>query len=166
MRVQEKEVKVSMSRDVNLICEAYAMMNENVAQSAAKLINTIKGWTWEANKPSPQTKKMYPGNGVFHNRQTAVKVSDMLDNAGKVKPEWKQDFNNSVVKWLFDLVGMQHPGVNKLKDSLNIEDDINPHNQQMYQQQVSQIVNYIAPQTAPAPNRPIQFIKTQPHLRT
>ena len=154
-----------MNRDVKQLNEAYSVINENVAQAAGKLINTIKGWTWEANKPSPQTKKMYPQNGMFHNRQPAVKVSEMLDASGRVKPEWKQDFNNSVVRWLYDLVAMMHPGVNKLKDILNIEDDISPQNQQIYQQQVSQVVNFISPQGAPAPTRPIQFIKTQPHLR-
>ena len=154
-----------MNRDTKQLNEAYSLITENVAQAAQKLVNTIKGWTWEANKPSPQTKKMYPANGMFHNSKTAVKVSEMLDATGKVRPEWKQDFNNSVVRWLYDLVGAMHPGVNKLKDILNIEDDISPQNQQIYQQQVAQVVNYIAPQTAPAPNKPIQFIKTQPHLR-
>lgn len=154
-----------MNRDTKQLNEAYSLITENVAQAAQKLVNTIKGWTWEANKPSPQTKKMYPSNGMFHNSKTAVKVSEMLDAAGKVRPGWKQDFNNSVVRWLYDLVSSMHPGVNKLKDILNIEDDISPQNQQIYQQQVAQVVNYIAPQTAPVPNKPIQFIKTQPHLR-
>lgn len=155
-----------MNKDSKLIFEAYSLVNENVAQAARKLIDTIKGWTWEANKPSPQTRKMYPQNGMFHNRKPAVKVGEMLDASGRVKPEWKQDFNNSVVRWLFDLVAMMHPGVNQLKNILNIEDDISKKNQQQYQQQVTQVVNYISPQGAPMPVQPTKFVNTQPQLRS
>lgn len=126
-------------------------VSENVGPAAQKLINTIKGWKWEANKPSPQTKRLYPQTGKFHNNKTSVKVSEMLDNTGRVRPEWQQDFKTSVVQWLNDLVAMLHPGVNQLKDILGIEDDINQQNQSIYQQQVNQVVNQISPQVAARP---------------
>lgn len=150
-----------MNRDSHLILEAYSTINENMAQAAQELVGKIRGWTWEANKPSPQTNKMYPPTGKFHNNQTAVKIADMLDAGGKVKPEWQQDFNNTVIRWLYDLVAMLHPGINRLKDILKIEDDINPKNQQLYQQQVTQVVGQIVPQQP----RSLQFINTQPQLR-
>lgn len=140
-----------MNRDTKMIAEAYSTVYENVGPAAQKLINTIKGWKWEANKPSPQTKKLYPSGGKFHNNQAAIKISEMLDNTGKVKPEWQQDFNTSVVQWLNDLVNMLHPGVNQLKDILGIEDDINQQNQPMYKQQVAQVVNQISPQVTYQP---------------
>ncbi|NBO99192.1 MAG: hypothetical protein EBU90_03570 [Proteobacteria bacterium] len=156
-----------MNKDSHLISEAYQIIREqgrgivkNNASPVQRLAGTISGWNWVANKPSPQTGKYYPAAKKFSNDQVQMKIGDMM-NGTTVKPEWRSDFNASVVQWLNDLVGTMNPNINKIKDMLGIPEDINPQNKQQYQQQVLQLVTQMAP-ASPAVQQVAQAPIQQP----
>lgn len=109
-----------------------------LAQKAQKWFNTFKDWTWQANKLSPQTGRMYPSTGKFHNGQTSVKLSDMFAGL-KVKSEWADDFKNTVMAWCNDLVEKLHPNLNRMKDLAGIKDDINASNKEAYRAALASI---------------------------
>lgn len=147
-----------MNKDAHLLAEAYNNvvkeaigrgLAKDTSTPAQKLVNTIRDWSWTANQPSPQTGRFYPSTKQFSDGRTTIKLGEMF-NGVQVKPQWQQDFNNSVKQWLLDLVAKMHPGINKMKSMLNISDDINPNNQQQYQQSILQTVSQMVPQT-PAP---------------
>lgn len=116
------------------------------AQQARKLVNTIKDWSWKTNQPSPQTGKFYPAVKAYHDGRTEIKIGEMLDENGKVLPKWQTDFNSSVIQWLNDMVNTLNPNINKLKDTLNLKDDINQENQQQFKQAINIIASQLIPQ--------------------
>lgn len=112
-----------------------------LAQKAQKWFNTFKDWKWDANKSSPQTGKLYPANGKFHDGRTSVTLQDMFSGLF-VKPEWVQDFKNTIMAWCNDLIEKLHPNLNRMKDMAGIKDDINASNKETYRNALNSINNY------------------------
>jgi len=136
----------------------------SLAQKAQKWFDTFKDWEWNAAAPSPQTGKMYPPAGKFHNGQSTVTLKEMFDNAGKVKPEWVEDFKNTIVAWCNDLVNKLHPALNRMKNMVGLRDDISAQNKEQYRTALGEINNsYIVaaqpaqPQVAATPVAANQF---------
>lgn len=128
----------------------------SLEQKAKKWFDTIKDWSWNAAAPSPQTGKMYPSAGRFHNGESTVTLGEMFDAAGKVKPEWIEDFKNTVIAWCNDLVNKLHPALNRMKDMVGLKDDIKAQNKEQYRAALTEINNTllgapVAPGAAAAP---------------
>lgn len=130
-----------------------------LAQKAQKWFDTFKDWNWEANKPSPQTGKLYPSSGKFHNGKTSLRISEMFDGM-KVKPEWVEDFKNTIVAWCNDLAEKVHPNLNRMKDLAGIEQDINASNKEVYRNALNSINNTYLP------SQPVSVAVTTPKSPT
>lgn len=137
-----------------------------LAQKAQKWFNTFKDWTWQANKPSPQTGKLYPPAGKFHDGRSSVQLNEMFTGL-KVKPQWAEDFKNTVMAWCNDLVEKLHPNLNRMKDLAGIQDDINTSNKEIYRSALNSInAQFLPAQPAivSSANKPLtytQFVANQ-----
>lgn len=115
----------------------------SLEQKAKKWFDTFKDWSWNAATPSPQTGKMYPAAGKFHNGKPTVTLSEMFDASGKVKPEWAEDFKNTIIAWCNDLVNKLHPALNRMKDMVGLKDDIGAQNKEQYRAALADINNIL-----------------------
>lgn len=180
----EKPQQASLSTKNNNVAQAFtpskeedkkeetSVPSEEVSKQADEIANTIKDWDWNAAKPSPQTGKFYPEEKQFSDGSKVKTLSDMMDDNLRIKPEYKQDFDKSVVSWLKDLIATTNGSINNLKNILKIKDNINAKNKQLYADKVNAIANTLSPQipvakafTEPGSNQsteqPVQVQPTQ-----
>jgi hypothetical protein len=136
-----------MNRDNKIIFKHYQNIQENTRglkrgsfSPLQKLGNIIQGWSWQANKPSPQTGKYYPSIKKFSDNTTQKKIGEMMDKNYRVLPRWREDFDACIGQWLRDMIQSMNPKINQIKDIIGIAEDINKDNQPLYSQGLQKIL--------------------------